>query len=125
MPRPLQIHRFMRLSPLKSLPTPSLRSLVLSLYFYPAITTLGCTVSAFAEETQVAEAEASTQATFDYSGYHLDWLSPEDIAALPKSLRPQLNGVCKGAYIAPYTDTSPTTADPKSLPIEALSLIHI
>ncbi|MCG8312968.1 MAG: LPS assembly protein LptD [Pseudomonadales bacterium] len=59
------------------------------------------------------------EATFSRPHYYLDWMSPDDIAALPLSQRPQVLGVCKGAYVAPFPSAEENPADPKSLPIEA------
>ena len=83
------------------------------------------TVSVFADGTQDSAHNSSTNiSTVDnpLPYRHLDWLSAEEIQALPEAERPILNGVCEGAYLAPTIGTSTNEEAllaPESFPIEA------
>ena len=86
--------------------------------------------SAFAEDETTDTVEASTTADQDKSAsnsapnvvtpianpyQHLDWVTADEIAALPPERRPRFTGICEGVYLAP----SLVEGDPTQAKIEA------
>lgn len=63
----------------------------------------------FAEDTAPDNAEKTTTAAQDQSApdippnpyHHLDWVTAEEIAAMPEGQRPHFSGICEGVYLAP------------------------
>ena len=63
----------------------------------------------------VQDQSVQNQATSDNPYRHLDWVTAEDIAAMPLDQRPLYTGICEGVYLAPAM----TQGDPTQSKIEA------